>query len=269
MSARVYIRDLEALQHLDAELSQFSYGATCVLEDAERSTKAASERLKARTTYWQGELRRRQNALAACQRDDRRSCQAEADGVRQAEEAIEKLRRLSTRLEQVIGEYQPQANRLRQLLSSRMAKAKRDLGHYIAKYQAYLVLRSTHSGFRSSASGEAHTQAASAAFAASSDSKSSFSIANWAGYPGGPKPSGPFRIVSGEEYQAVRDKANAVNMAMHQANPTLKGLQIHEIQPIKFGGSPTDVGNKMALTPREHARFTVWWNRLQQQMEQG
>ncbi|RME56046.1 HNH endonuclease [Candidatus Parcubacteria bacterium] len=90
----------------------------------------------------------------------------------------------------------------------------------------------------------------------------SFSIIDWAGYPNGPKPEGPFRILEGEEYEKARKAANSVNRAMHRANPSLQGLQIHEIHPIKFGGSPTDLTNKIPLTRPEHAQYTTWWNRL-------
>ena len=74
----------------------------------------------------------------------------------------------------------------------------------------------------------------------------SFSVFNWRGYPaGGVKPTGPFRLLDGDEYIAARNLANKTNAALHQANPQLKGLQIHEIHPVKFGGSPTDMSNKI------------------------
>jgi len=41
-----------------------------------------------------------------------------------------------------------------------------------------------------------------------------------------------------------------------------KGLQLHEIKPIKFGGSPTSISNKIALTLAEHIKFTNYWNSL-------
>jgi len=91
----------------------------------------------------------------------------------------------------------------------------------------------------------------------------SFSMHDWSGYPEGlPKPQGPFRIVEGAEYDAARNAANAANRAIHQANPSLTGMQIHEVQPVKFGGSPVDIQNKMPLTPLEHAKVTVWWNQF-------
>ncbi|KAB2910832.1 MAG: hypothetical protein F9K40_01875 [Kofleriaceae bacterium] len=92
----------------------------------------------------------------------------------------------------------------------------------------------------------------------------SFSIFDWSGYPAGaPKPTGPFRLLQGAEYEAARDAADKANKALHAANPALRGLDIHEIHPVKFGGSPTDVANKVALPRAQHAPITRWWNQLQ------
>jgi len=93
----------------------------------------------------------------------------------------------------------------------------------------------------------------------------SFSVHDWNGYPeGGIKPSGPFRLLEGAEYSAARKLANSTNMALRRADPiTLKGLQIHEIHPIKFGGSPTDINNKIFLTPQEHRSYNSFWFKLQ------
>jgi hypothetical protein len=98
---------------------------------------------------------------------------------------------------------------------------------------------------------------------ATSYAEGSFSISNWTGYPvGGVKPSGPFRLLQGTEYASARGLANKTNAAMHKANPNLKGLQIHEIHPVKFGGSPTDVTNKVPLTRSQHIEYTNFWNSL-------
>ncbi|WP_437738772.1 RHS repeat-associated core domain-containing protein [Sorangium sp. So ce1335] len=98
----------------------------------------------------------------------------------------------------------------------------------------------------------------------------SFSIIDWTGYPAGaPRPSGPFRLLSGAEYAAARSAANATNQALHAADSTLKGLQIHEITPVKFGGSPTDLSNKIAVTQVEHAPLTTFWNRMRIHVEGG
>jgi hypothetical protein len=97
----------------------------------------------------------------------------------------------------------------------------------------------------------------------------SFSIINWTEYPINlPKPTGPFRMLSGSEYSAARAAANSVNRALRANNSAAyAGKEIHEIQPVKFGGSPTDPANKIALTPREHAAVTTWWNRLQRLLQ--
>lgn len=96
----------------------------------------------------------------------------------------------------------------------------------------------------------------------------SFSIANWRGYPAYlSRPTGPFRLLEGSEYDAARAAANRANRAMHQADPALKGLQIHELHPLKCDVSPTDPLNKRALTPQLHAPATTWWNQLQREVD--
>jgi len=61
---------------------------------------------------------------------------------------------------------------------------------------------------------------------------------------------------------SARKAANTANSALHKGNECLSGLQIHEIQPVKFGGSPNDLANKFILTPSEHRMLTNWWNQL-------
>ena len=98
----------------------------------------------------------------------------------------------------------------------------------------------------------------------------SFSVRDWTGYPSGtvPKPTGPFRLLEGAEYEAARKAANQANAALRRADPAkFAGKQIHEIQPVKYGGSPTDPANKIALTPQEHAQYTNWWNRFERSLK--
>ncbi|HTN85272.1 MAG TPA: RHS repeat-associated core domain-containing protein, partial [Sorangium sp.] len=98
----------------------------------------------------------------------------------------------------------------------------------------------------------------------------SFSIIDWTGYPAGaPRPSGPFRLLSGADYAAARSAANATNQALHAIDPTLNGFQIHEITPVKFGGNPTDLSNKIAVTQAEHAPLTTFWNHMRVHLEGG
>ncbi|MBP4139151.1 hypothetical protein J3495_13805 [Flavobacterium sp. P7388] len=57
--------------------------------------------------------------------------------------------------------------------------------------------------------------------------------------------------------------ANSTNATIRRANPeALKGLQIHEIHPVKFGGSATDLLNKTFLTQPQHSAYTNYWNSL-------
>jgi hypothetical protein len=82
------------------------------------------------------------------------------------------------------------------------------------------------------------------------------------------RPSGPFRLLESAEYEAAREAANKANAALRAADPVkYAGKQIHEIHPVKFGGSPTDLANKVALTPAEHAQYTTFWNRLMRDLQ--
>jgi hypothetical protein len=54
----------------------------------------------------------------------------------------------------------------------------------------------------------------------------------------------------------------------NKTTPYLKNLQIHEITPVKFGGSPTDPANKLFLPPELHAEYTNFWNALLHNMKQ-
>lgn len=36
---------------------------------------------------------------------------------------------------------------------------------------------------------------------------------------------------------------------------------VHEIEPVKFGGSPTDPANKIALTVDEHKQYNAFWRK--------
>jgi hypothetical protein len=86
--------------------------------------------------------------------------------------------------------------------------------------------------------------------------------------PGVPKPTGPLTLIpKGPLYDQARKAANAENRRLHRNDPSLKGKNIHEIQPVKFGGSPTDPNNKIALDPPTHSQLTTWWNALQRSIE--
>jgi len=98
----------------------------------------------------------------------------------------------------------------------------------------------------------------------------SFSITDWSGYPAGvPKPAGPLRLVEGAEYDAARAAANQANNEI-RLQQGLRGqpVDVHEIQPVKFGGSPTDPANKIILDRTLHRKqVTPWWNQLQRDLQ--
>lgn len=94
----------------------------------------------------------------------------------------------------------------------------------------------------------------------------SFSISDWSGYPAGvSRPQGPFRLLEGAEYTSARNAANNANAVMRREQGLVGQLvDVHEIQPVKFGGSPTDPANKVILLRDVHRQqVTPWWNQLQ------
>ena len=105
-------------------------------------------------------------------------------------------------------------------------------------FTGYVNPTSVVAGEVSAAVGAVSSEAKCAAEAATPKVfANSSSITDFSGYPEGlPKPGGPFRLLEGSEYDAARSAANQANRAMHAADQTLEGLQLHEIQPVKFGG---------------------------------
>ncbi len=93
----------------------------------------------------------------------------------------------------------------------------------------------------------------------------SFSIIDWSGYPKGyPRPAGPFRLIEGGEYDSARASANSINRNLRNSMGLTDKVQIHEIHPIKFGGSPTDIRNKMIIPANIHRKeFNPFWLRVQ------
>ncbi len=54
-----------------------------------------------------------------------------------------------------------------------------------------------------------------------------------------------------------------------RVNPALIGKEVHEIQPIVFGGDPVANDNKAYLSPSEYAPYVVWWNRKYRELVRG
>ena len=70
-------------------------------------------------------------------------------------------------------------------------------------------------------------------------------------------------ILENPEYATARNLANRTNELLKKQGIFPRGVDIHEIHPVKFGGSPTDIANKIALPRPTHTHYTNWWNRLQ------
>lgn len=83
-----------------------------------------------------------------------------------------------------------------------------------------------------------------------------------------PRPEGPFRIVEGAEYDAARAAADKANGVIRREQGLVgEPVDVHEIQPVKFGGSPTDPANKVVLPRDVHRQqVTPWWNQLQKSL---
>jgi hypothetical protein len=80
-----------------------------------------------------------------------------------------------------------------------------------------------------------------------------------------PRPSPLLRLIEGEEYDIALAAKKAANDAIRRADPAFyDGMEIHEITPVKFGGSPTDPLNKIAVPATLHRQVvTPWWNAYQ------
>ena len=42
--------------------------------------------------------------------------------------------------------------------------------------------------------------------------------------------------------------------------PDMVGIEVHEVQPVVFGGDPVDSSNKAFLQTADYAPYVVWWN---------
>ena len=91
----------------------------------------------------------------------------------------------------------------------------------------------------------------------------------WTDFPAGvPRPTGPISLLEGEAYDAARASANSFNRSMSRRfGLGSADYEIHEIVPVKFGGSPTGMSNKVGLLDTLHSEVTTWFGRLQRLIE--
>lgn len=77
-------------------------------------------------------------------------------------------------------------------------------------------------------------------------------------------PTGPLQLVDGGAYAAARAAANQANRQIRldagRAGFDPTGYDVHEIQPVKWGGNPVDPANKVLLPSQLHIEVTSWWN---------
>ena len=106
--------------------------------------------------------------------------------------------------------------------------------------------------------------------------KGTFIIKDWSNYPDDyvpvPDKNKVWTFLEGDEYNSARDSANTFNRNMRSADPYYanNGLEIHEIEPVKMGGSPTDINNKTAIQSQVHRRYvTPWWNKIRDEVKKG
>ena len=86
----------------------------------------------------------------------------------------------------------------------------------------------------------------------------------WAGYPSGyKKPPGTFNFLDDAEYEVNRAAANAANKQINEVENLGVWSEIHEVKPVRFGGSPTDYANKDLLSPPEHWKVSAFWRDMQ------
>ena len=108
------------------------------------------------------------------------------------------------------------------------------------------------------------------------EEKGTFIIKDWSDYPDDyvpvPDQNKVWTFLEGDEYNSARDSANIFNRNMRAADPYYanNGLEIHEIEPVKMGGSPTDINNKTAIQSQVHRRYvTPWWNKIRDEVKRG
>jgi Pretoxin HINT domain len=68
------------------------------------------------------------------------------------------------------------------------------------------------------------------------------------------------QALRGSAYKQVRKDANKENRKIRNSGVVPPGHEIHEICPVKFGGSPTDPNNKVFLPKGDHGKITAWFN---------
>ena len=106
--------------------------------------------------------------------------------------------------------------------------------------------------------------------------RGTFIIKDWSKYPDDyvplPNKNKEWRLLEGDEYELARRQANEANKNIRNGDNYYSDnrLEIHEIEPVKFGGSPIDLDNKTAIQGRVHRKYvTSWWNKIRNEVKKG
>ncbi|MDF2548767.1 MAG: hypothetical protein K0R93_3665 [Anaerosolibacter sp.] len=74
-----------------------------------------------------------------------------------------------------------------------------------------------------------------------------------------------WELLEGDTYNSARKAANKQNAKIRKANPDVRAneLEIHEIEPIKFGGDPINPANKVGIQGKVHKKYvSPWWDKI-------
>ncbi|WP_252238413.1 RHS repeat-associated core domain-containing protein [Clostridium sp. VAP51] len=103
-----------------------------------------------------------------------------------------------------------------------------------------------------------------------------FKIIDWSEYPDEyvpmPNQDKTWTFLQGGDYDEARKSANKFNSNLRRSDTYYKDnkLEIHEVEPVKFGGSPTDVNNKTTIQSKAHRKYvTPWWNKIRDEVKKG
>lgn len=67
-------------------------------------------------------------------------------------------------------------------------------------------------------------------------------------------------------YEAARKAADKANNAIRREHGLVRvPVDVHKVNPLKFGGSPTDPANKIILLHDIHRQqVTLWWSKCKE-----
>jgi hypothetical protein len=168
--ASAHVLSIQALEELKGALNQFNAESLEGLNAMESEIRRTLDWLQERLNYWQNQVQRRQEevrraeaALARCQASgywDRDGyyhapdCSAYEWAVfqararlREAETELANVRRWLAQVQQAVGDYQRQAQRLKAWLESELPKANAFLERKITTLQSYVMMGAPSGGY--------------------------------------------------------------------------------------------------------------------------